>query len=83
MKGRRRSISLVTIIATLALAFVLRFGAATIADVSTVKIDPSAQEVMAGDAFNVSVVVEDVTNLCAKTAVVSLYVFIGLFYLDG
>lgn len=68
MKGQRRGIGLVTIIATLALTFVLPFGAATIADVSTVKIDPSAQEVMAGDAFNVSVVVEDVTNLCANQA---------------
>jgi len=58
-KGRRNGIIAV---ASVVLSFLFALGASAVGTV-TVKVDPAAQGVMAGEPFSVNVCVEDVTNM--------------------
>jgi hypothetical protein len=58
----------ITPLAVLAILFALAFGATTAAGATTVKIEPATQSVAAGDAFTITVMVEDVTEMAGDQA---------------
>ncbi len=60
------------IVAIIALAFVVTLTTSiTLAGATTVKVDPATQDIMAGEAFSVDVVVENVTGMAACQGVVN------------